>query len=129
MKKLIVVLSVFFAVPLFSQIYPTEFPKIGYEDMWFLSLHPTFYNLEPNRFSYASSSWFYPQLVDLGLTHVMTNADFAVSLNPTYNNSLKILDANFANFTISNMPPTGQVLHLDLGNNYNFAVWVEKVYL
>jgi hypothetical protein len=92
MKKLIVFLAVVFTVPVFAQINPNEFPKIGFTDIYWERLHQL-YN-SPN-YSHADSSWYYPRLKALGLTHVVTNGD-AVPLNTSYNNSIKILDANFS---------------------------------
>ena len=95
MKKFIVLLSLVLSMQIFPQISPTEFPKIGYADMYWLYEYPSYYypNHSPGS-HHTDSSYYYPRLVELGLTHVVTDAD-AIPLNPAYNSSIKILDNNF----------------------------------
>jgi len=94
MKKFIVLLSLVLSMQIFPQISPTEFPKIGFADMYGLYKYPAPY-WTPGQGPYADSSYYYPRLLELGLTHVVTDAD-PIPLNPAYNNSIKILDDNFA---------------------------------
>ena len=93
MKRVLSILLIIFSIQLFSQSNPTEFPKIGFADMYWLKKNPFYGN--SSSINYDDSSYFYPQLLELGLTHVMTNGD-AIPLNPAYNSSIKILDYNFA---------------------------------
>jgi hypothetical protein len=96
MKTLIVLFSIILSVQSFAQIYPDEFPKIGYTDMYWLAHNPQYQNRVPGIVDYSDSSYFYPQMVELGLTHVTTYGNTNFSLNPSYNTSIKILDEHFS---------------------------------
>lgn len=86
-----------------AQISPDEFPKIGYADMYWLKKAPLYYGYNSsNPIDYSDSAYFYPQLLELGLTHV-TSFGEDIPLNSGYNTSIKILDNNFDKY--KNHPP------------------------
>jgi hypothetical protein len=92
--SLIIFLNIVLSFSVFPQINPTEFPKIGYADMYWLKNAP-FNKTYSNIIDYSSAKYYYPNLADLGLTHVVTFAD-STPLNQNYNSTIKILDNNFA---------------------------------
>ena len=95
MKTLIFFLCIV-CIELFSQINPNEFPKIGYADMYWL--------VKKYGVNYSADQYFYPKLVELGLTHTVSYGD-PIPLNPSYNTQIKIMDNNFprnANWTYNN---------------------------
>ena len=96
MKTLIISFLLFvFAVPALAQISPDEFPKIGYADMYWLKRTSLYYYFNQNNpIDYSDSSWFFPQLLELGLTHVVSYGD-QIPLNPDINSGIKIIDNNF----------------------------------
>ena len=100
MKKLFSLLYFFiFSIQVISQISPGEFPKIGYTDMYWLKLKPMYGN--GSSIDYTDSLWFYPQLAELGLTHVVTYGASTVSYNPSYNTDVNVIDINFMRGTDS----------------------------
>ncbi len=105
MKTILTVLfAVFSSIPVFSQINPDEFQKIGYIDMYGLK-RSAYYN--NNQINYSDSSWFYPALSELGLTHVVAmQPPTALPLsnnppyNPSFNTNIKLIDNFFARASI-----------------------------
>lgn len=70
--KTLLMFNLFFSLSInvLAQINPDEFPKIGYADMYWLKKNCAYGN--PGQINYADSSWFYPALHELGLTHVVS---------------------------------------------------------
>jgi len=86
--------AVLFSFPLFAQISPIEFPKIGYFDMYILKYESTYWGSNNTHVNYSDSSWFYPALQELGLTHIVTHGD-AIPYNTSFNPGIKIIDNLF----------------------------------
>ena len=102
MKTLLLTLII--SVNLSAQInFNTQFPKIGYGDHFWTSQSPLYYGNQPNSqvySNYLASNFYYPQLQDLGLTHIVTFGGSYMSypdipLEPAYNPTLKVLDIYF----------------------------------
>jgi hypothetical protein len=75
------------------------FPKIGFADPYTVSKSPFFYGATALTYAqcqiYRDSSYYFPVLKSLGLTHLVTGVDQDVTLNNNYNsnsNRLKIFD-------------------------------------
>ena len=67
-KKLLILLV--FSVNIFGQINFSEFPKIGYGDMFLTANSPLYYNNHPHYQTYnnyLADDFYYPQLRELGL--------------------------------------------------------------
>ncbi|MBE2279543.1 MAG: T9SS type A sorting domain-containing protein [Ignavibacteriaceae bacterium] len=84
-----------------GQIGVTQFPKIGFGDFNLIARHPMYCGGTNNTAvhqQYISKFYYFPQLRDLGLTHLVTGADAATTLNSNYNNTspIKIMDMNFS---------------------------------
>lgn len=93
MKKLVLVF-LFLTSLSFGQISPTEFPKIGFADLYWLKLAP---NNRSGTINYSAYKYYYPELKTLGLTHVVTMGD-DTPFNTAYNPGIKIIDNNFSYF-------------------------------
>lgn len=91
---------ILFSIQIYPQINPDEFPKIGYFDMYAVK-RAAYYN--NNQIDYSDSSWFYPALTELGLSHGVTthlSNSLPLSNKPPYddnfNSNIKIIDNIFA---------------------------------
>ncbi|MGE5805705.1 MAG: hypothetical protein ACM34M_07945 [Ignavibacteria bacterium] len=112
MKQILFIL--FFSINLSGQISFTEFPKIGFNDMFLLANGPMYYGGKPHLptyNAYLADSFYYPELRELGLNYIVTlggGYDYPgdkgfeafkilnIPLNPGYNPTLKVLDLYFA---------------------------------
>ncbi|MBV6445786.1 MAG: hypothetical protein LC102_12065 [Ignavibacteriales bacterium] len=103
MKRLalILVLLVIITPPhIYAQLGKTVFPKIGFADPYTVSQVPFYYGGKSDSLAwqlnnFTNNKYYFPLLKSLGLTHLVTGVDQAVTLNNEYNsdtNKLKIFD-------------------------------------
>lgn len=114
MKNIFFLLFVL-TVELFSQIETGKFAKIGFNDMYAKS--KSFGPSIPPHF--ATNSFYYPKLKELGLNYVTTFAD-DIPFTVYTNDSLKIIDMNLQyglNANNRSLLPFGYAL--STGNSYN----------
>lgn len=98
MRKIIFLLVMISSFSVNAQINPTDFPKIGFTDLYWLKCLPTYYGYNYNAVNYVDSSYYYPRLNELGLNYVVTLGNPNGPLNSNYNNSIKIIDNDFRAF-------------------------------
>ena len=92
MKNIFLLIMLFTAFDIIPQNQPissSEFPKIGFRDMYSLKKHPLYYYGQTNYVDYSDSSYYYPALLAAGITHVVTYGD-DIPFNPDYNQQVKI---------------------------------------
>lgn len=103
-----------------AQIDFSQFPKIGFDDMWTLKRYSKYYGGDSSKISYSAQSYFYPDLWNGGFTHIVTTGDFGAPFS-SYNQNLKIIDHNFDkvnDLAVISVRSSGNLIDIQNGLSY-----------